>query len=174
MERESGVLLGALRGAGAFLQRASRAWAALAAVAWMALIRSISSIPGAQLSSAPTLGYVFNLGHAFLYGVLAAAWILCLPREGGWPRLGAREAAWVLVATLGYGLLDERLQAAVPGRSVSGWDLLTDAAGATAMLVVVRHVGSLRARDASLLARFAAGLAACAAAAALATWPPVA
>jgi hypothetical protein len=97
-----------------------------------------------------------------------------VPRERGWPRLGARETAWVLLPTLAFALLDERLQRAVPGRASSPWDLVTDAAGALALLWVVRHVGSPDARDAGLLARLAAGLAACAAAAALATWPPVA
>jgi hypothetical protein len=140
----------------------------------MGAIRALSSIPGDDLGRAPALGYVYNHGHAFLYGVLAACWILCLPRERGWPRMGAREAALVLALTLGFALVDERLQRAVPGRAASPWDLLTDAAGALAMLAVVRHAGGARAGDAGLLARLAAGLAACSAAAALATWPPVA
>lgn len=168
------VVVGALRAVGAFLQRAPRFLALLAAVAWMGAIRALSSLPGDRLGQAPALGYVYNLGHAFLYGVLAACWILCLPRERGWPRLGARESAGVLAATLGWAFLDERLQSAVPGRVSSGWDLLTDAAGALALLWVVRHVGEERALDAGLGARFAVGLAACATAAALATWPPVA
>ena len=174
MDRPTRALVGALRAAGAFLQRAPRAWAAVAAAGWMGAIRLVNSLPGASLGRAPGLGYVYNLGHAFLYGVLAACWILVLPRERGWPRLGAREASLVLALTLAYGVLDERLQRAVPGRSSSGWDLLTDAAGAVSMLLVVRHVGAERARDAGLAARVALGLAACAAAAALATWPPVA
>jgi hypothetical protein len=168
------VLVAALRAVGAFLQRAPRALALAAATFWMLSIRALSSVPGDRLGHAPALGYVYNLGHAFLYGVLAACWILCLPRERGWPRLGARETAWVLLPTLAFALLDERLQRAVPGRASSPWDLVTDAAGALALLWVVRHVGSPDARDAGLLARLAAGLAACAAAAALATWPPVA
>ena len=167
-------LVAALRVAGALLQRAPRAVALLAALAWMGAIRALSSLPGDSIAVAPGLGYAFNLGHAFLYGVLAACWILCLPRERGWPRLGAREAAWVLAATLAFAFVDERLQRAVPGRASSAWDLLTDAAGALALLWVVRHVGLERARDAGLVARILAGLALCAAAAALATWPPVA
>jgi hypothetical protein len=167
-------LVGALRAAGALLQRAPRAAALLAAVLWMSAIRALSSLPGERLGHAPGLGYVYNLGHALLYGVLAACWILCLPRERGWPRLGAREASAVLALTLCFALLDERLQRAVPGRASSAWDLVTDAAGALALLWVVQHVGAERASDAGLLARTAAGLAACAAAAALATWPPVA
>lgn len=167
-------LVGALRGAGAFLQRAPRALALCAAVGWMGAIRALSSLPGDSLGQAPALGYLFNLGHAFLYGVLAACWILCLPRERGWPRLGARESAAVLAVTLAWGLLDELLQRAVPGRVSSPWDLCSDAAGALSMLWVVRHVGHERARDGGLLLRIATGATLCAAAAALATWPPFA
>jgi hypothetical protein len=167
-------LVAALHAAGAFLQRTPRALALVAAVAWMGTIRALSSLPGDRLAQAPSLGYVYNLGHAFLYGVLAACWILCLPRERGWPRLGARESALVLAATLAWAALDEHLQRAVPGRASSGWDLLTDAAGALSMLWVVRHVGLEHARDRGLWSRLAAGSALCAAAAALATWPPFA
>ncbi|HVS18020.1 MAG TPA: VanZ family protein [Planctomycetota bacterium] len=174
MDRTPSALVRSLRAAGTFLQRAPRAAALVAALAWMGAIRALSSLPGDSLGLAPALGYVFNLGHAVLYGVLAACWILCLPRERGWPRLGARESLGVFAATLCFALLDERLQGAVPGRTVSAWDLWTDAVGAAAMLWVVRHVGSERAGDAGLVARVAVGLAACAAAAALATWPPVA
>lgn len=168
------TLVGALRVAGAFLQRAPRGWALVAALAWMGAIRGLSSLSGESLGQAPGMGYLYNLGHAFLYGVLAACWALCLPREGGWPRLGLREGALVLALSLAFALLDERLQRAVPGRTSSAWDLGTDAAGALSMLLVVAHVGAERAADAGLVARVAAGLAACAAAAALATWPPVA
>lgn len=174
MDRPPRALVAALRAAGALLQRAPRAAAFGAAVLWMGGIRALSSLPGDRLGRAPALGYVYNLGHAFLYGVLAACWILCLPRERGWPRLGARESGLVLALTFAYALADELLQRAVPGRASSPWDLVTDAAGALAMLAVVRHVGAERAGDAGLVARTLAGLTGCAAAAALATWPPVA
>lgn len=100
-------------------------------LAWMALI-SVSSqiaLPPPHADSQLTwFGYVFDKDmHVLLYGVLAIVVIWTL-RECG-SRRGAIYAIAIAVA-LAYGLFDEWHQSFVPGRSVSGWDVVFDVVGA--------------------------------------------
>lgn len=92
----------------------------------MAAIFFTSSLPGGELGSLMSLvpNALHNLLHIPAYALLAASWCLAWPSHRGWP---AALLTWTL--TLGYGVFDEWHQSFVPGREVSGADLLRDALG---------------------------------------------
>ena len=169
MTASPGRLSALLRRAGALALRVPRAGGAALALAWMAGIAWLSSLPASGLPPAPLGAFTSNLAHAFLFGMLAFWAALALPRSGGWPRLGAGGAALVLAWVALYGALDEWHQAWSPGRSPSAFDLVTDVVGAASVLWIARTVAAGGAPDRVLAARLAACLAACAAAAGLAT-----
>lgn len=138
-------------------------WAGVAAV--MACLWWSSSRSPTPSPYDPVRAYLSNAAHFVAYfGLGLAAW-LALPAALPARRLGA--FAWSLAVA--YGFVDEWHQSAVPGRSPSAVDLVTDALGAAFAVWFVR-------------ARFAGGLAdgrtgvalalAGAASAALATFGP--
>ena len=172
--RPAQAWVAALRALGALLQRLPRPSYALLALGWMGMISGLSSLSGVGRGGPVALGYLFNLGHALLFGLLAAWLALCLPRSGGWPRLARRETLAVLGVVLTFALFDEWRQGHVPGRDASPIDLVTDLTGAACLLWIVAFVARREAGDGGLRLRLALGLAACALAAALATWPPLA
>lgn len=104
------------------------------AVVVMAIIFTASSTPAEDL---PHFGLwdtlVKKAGHAFGYGLLAAAYLRGLRRD-------RPIAAWMLPAALGlalaYALSDEFHQLFVPGRSASPTDVGIDAVGACLGLAV--------------------------------------
>jgi hypothetical protein len=164
--------LRALRKLGSALQLAvPRRFAALPIAAWAALIWSASSMtparafPGIRLSAFTT-----NLLHAPLFGMLALLGCLALPRDGAWPRVTSRAALAVLAAVVLYGVADEIHQSFTPVREVSAFDVVTDGVGAACVLLVVAYVGRPSADRRGLSHRVLLGLAACALAAAAATW----
>ena len=125
-------------------------WAAV--TAWMALIFYLSTQP-----SLPKLSDHFGTlqsiaGHLVEYATLALLlqWALrWSPSTGN--RLGVGHAArWAFVIAVTFGLTDEVHQHFVPGRSMDPFDLLMDAAGAAAALLVAGRVMGHRA--AALLA----------------------
>lgn len=162
-----------LRAVGERLQRLPRSLWSVAALLWMGLIWGLSSLHGVQRTGGVALAYPFNLGHALLFGLLAACWALSLPRAQGWPRISRAAALGVLLAVLGFGILDEWHQAHIPGREASLFDLVTNLTGAACVLWIAAFVPRGEARDGALRLRLALCVLACAAAAALATWPPV-
>ena len=89
----------------------------------MAAIFCTSSLPdtgsGGLLSLVP--GTLKNLLHIPAYALLAVSLCLALARRRGWGT-----ALLVLVLTFSYGVFDEWHQSFVPGRYVSGADLLRD------------------------------------------------
>jgi len=121
-----------------------RLLAAVLACLWAALIWELCT------STRVTHGHwywwtpwAFNLGHAPLFGMLAALLGLALAPgavDGGWRSLlralpqpdGARRAAFFAVAGLAvaYGVTLEWVQSHIPGRTASGVDVLMDAVGA--------------------------------------------
>ncbi len=97
----------------------------IAALAWMALIFGLSSLPG---STVPVSGHLGSVGHFILYAVLGILLDLRF-RETMSPR-GAVIAA-VAVASL-YGFSDELHQTLVPGRFPDPADWVVDTLGAAA------------------------------------------
>jgi VanZ family protein len=90
-------------------------------------ILAASLLPGSASSAAGgTVGPVGvdKLLHVVGYAVLAVVVLAALRRPSG------REALAVVVLVTGFGGAVELLQAPVPGRSVSSFDLVADAVGA--------------------------------------------
>ncbi|WP_448509645.1 VanZ family protein [Immundisolibacter sp.] len=92
----------------------------------MAAIFVTSSLSGTAPASPLLLvsASLSNFAHIPAYALLGASLCLALPRYRGWPM-----AALALALTFGYGVLDEWHQSFVPGREVSGPDLLRDVLG---------------------------------------------
>ncbi len=102
----------------------------------MAAIFVTSSLSG-TLPASPLLlvsAPLRNFAHIPAYAPLGASLCLALPRHRGWPM-----AALALVLTFGYGVLDEWHQSFVPGREVSGPDLLRDVLGGCIGIGLVRR-----------------------------------
>ena len=78
----------------------------------------------------------------------------------------------LLLAVLVVGLADELHQSTVRGRDLSVCDLATDLVGASAVLWIVGYLDDPGATETGLWLRWVAGLVACVAAAAVATWLP--
>lgn len=93
----------------------------------MVTIFILSHQPGETLQL-PSLPGLDKVAHAVIYGVLAASALYAFAPDAtpGDPR--ARAAVIVVFCVL-FGLSDEYHQSFIPGRWVSGWDLLADALG---------------------------------------------
>ncbi|QDU84088.1 VanZ like family protein [Planctomycetes bacterium Pla163] len=164
--------LGLVRRLGFALLALPRPAGVLLAAAWMAFSWWLSSGTHGPQDGGPWWGFLSNLAHAPLFGLLALWWIVALPRRDAplrWARLGAREMGLVVLLVLAWGAVDEWHQSGVDGRVASWTDLVTDGVGATAVLVVAAYAGRSDARAAGLVARLVIGLAACALAAGVAT-----
>ena len=158
-----------LRGAGALLQRLPRGFAWLPVGAWMALIWGLSSQVGDDEPRPAWMGWVSNLAHAPLFGLLALWLALALPRRGGWPRLDGRAIVAIVLVVGLWGGIDELHQSTVLGRDASLSDVLTDLTGAVCTLWIAAYVGSGEASDRGLWKRLGLGILACSLAALLAT-----
>ncbi|MEW5785703.1 MAG: VanZ family protein [Bacillota bacterium] len=93
----------------------------------------------AQPAGSPVLNrfpFTGVIGHGAGYALLAL--LLYRALTGGLRRWSTRLAACAFSMALLYGVSDELHQAFVPGRQLSGLDLLVDGAGAAATLVAVR------------------------------------
>lgn len=108
------------------------------ALAWMGTIFLLSSQPGGQIEMGPP-GFDKIL-HMGAYALLAMLILGALPLPPGGYRFGQVLLAAVIAA--GYGLTDEWHQFYVPGRSMDGWDLVADAAGALLGALALRRVSA--------------------------------
>ena len=160
----------ALRALTARLARVHPVVGAVLAVAWIALIWNLSARPPSDLSQGtPTGAWLTNLAHAPEYAALAT-WLAIAARRRGDPVApGPRLGSWIVVACLLHGVEDELHQSTVPGRDASVLDVLTDVVGSAAAIAALRAAGD-RVRFARVVLL---GLAACVAAAALATFLPL-
>lgn len=95
------------------------------------------------------LVWIYNTGHAFLYGILALLCVANLPRRGSWVVLTLPRSLLILVLVMAYGIVDEWHQSWVPARSASPWDLVTDLVGAGATLAVIAGLGARSPQDRS-------------------------
>ncbi|WP_157890244.1 VanZ family protein [Marinobacterium aestuarii] len=121
---------------------AHSAWALIAALAYMALLHRVSSIPGkVELPGAVDFVYfsltpaIQNLLHIPAFAVLAVLWSHALPKSPG-------GAVAVLLLTGGYGAYDEWYQLGVFGRygSLSDWAL--DLFGALVGIALYRYLAA--------------------------------
>ncbi len=139
------------------------------AVAWIALIWHLSARAPTDLSHGSIVGsWLSNLAHGPEFAGLATWLALAARRPGTAVAPSPRAAFYIVAFCLLYGVVDELHQSTVPGRDASVFDILTDVCGATAAVTVLRA-----ATDGRRLARvILLGLAACIAAAGLATFVP--
>ena len=123
--------------------RGTAVWRFLPPLAVMAIIFTVSHQPGNQLSL-PAFPGSDKLAHAAAYGLLALTLIGAFGRSAQQTRPGlvvAIACLWCLI----YGLSDEFHQSFVPGRSVSGFDVLADLVGALlvgAVWLLYRRAGA--------------------------------
>lgn len=147
----------------------------LACAGWMFAIWTLSSREGSDLPAAGLWPLFANLGHAFLFGILAlllAAGRLRPVAPGRWPELGRRRTVEILAAVGAYGLADEWHQSLVAGRGPSALDVGTDLVGASCVLWIIAYLGRENAGGGGLYARLLACIGACLAAASLGTALP--
>ncbi len=105
------------------------------ALAWMALIFGLSSIPGVVHPDDNQIYSLFvwlppdlqNLLHVPVFAILAWLWQRGFRQSPAHP---AQLDALAVMLTVGYGVLDEWHQAFVPGRYASLTDVALDGTGA--------------------------------------------
>jgi len=99
------------------------------------------SLPEASVDR--TVGLIRKGGHVAEYAVLAVlVWRARRRSPNSEARLWAwRDARWAFGLAVAYAATDELHQAFVPSRTGSGWDVLVDASGAAAALLLLRGVG---------------------------------
>jgi VanZ family protein len=108
------------------------AWRWTAAVACAAGIFALSSLPGPDIPKA-NIPHLDKAAHLVIYFIFAGLlWWALRGSEARWPLTVA-----VVVAAL-YGVTDEVHQHFVPGRTMSFFDWLADAAGACLWVAVLR------------------------------------
>lgn len=144
----AGRTVGALRFLGTVLVTQPRILCWLPPLSWAALIFALSS-------SQPSLGrfaftemggFVMNLAHPGVFGVLALLLIPVLGRAVGphgmrWTKLSSISGLWIIVAVALYGFVDEVHQSTVEGRDASLLDFLSDCVGAFFVIRVVLYLG---------------------------------
>ena len=187
MSRAGRGLRGVLEAAGDSLSRLPRG-AALGVVAgWLGLISWLSSWPAQGVTTQWSRGLTLNLGHAFLFGLLALWCALCLPRtaarglhgasgsasSSAWPSLSVPVRVGLVLLVALFGLLDETHQhLGGRGRDFSLFDVLTDATGAWCTLAIAAYLWRGGGSEGGLVVRLSGAAAACLVAAAFATWGP--
>jgi len=92
-----------------------------------------------------------HAAHAVEYGILAALWLRALLRSAA---LRARPAGGLAFAVaVAWACVDEWHQSTIPSRTGGIWDVLLDAAGATAAIVVSVTLRRVRPRASRLTRR---------------------
>lgn len=100
-------------------------WHKVLLYGWCLAIFTVSSVPHLQ-PPAPFVGRD-KLAHIVEYSILGY-----LAGRSSWDRAADRRRRRLLAALafgVGFGFFDEMHQGSVPGRSMSGWDLVADAIG---------------------------------------------
>lgn len=123
----------------------------LAAIAWCAYLWWMSDDPGFQ--AGPRVGphaVLHNLAHVPAFGLLALLFAIALPRRDGWALTEWAPMRVVWVVTVLYGVVDELHQGRVPNRDGSVIDVLSDAIGATMLLLLARYAGGAHADERKL------------------------
>jgi len=108
------------------------------ALAWMALIFILSSIPGSHTGpEGDIFDVIKKILHFCIFGVLAYAYFNAFGRARYF--FGRPRAVLVLsfVLTVLYAISDEYHQLFTPGRNASPYDVMIDSAGAAVFLAVL-------------------------------------
>lgn len=100
----------------------------------MSLIFFLSHLPGKDLHL-PNIINIDKLLHCLAYSVLGLGYLISLPPLW-WQRYRGLVAGSVVLFCLLYGVSDEFHQSFVPGRSVSGVDVVADVVGGIVALLV--------------------------------------
>lgn len=108
----------------------------------MGVIFFLSAQPGDTLQLPPLPG-IDKLAHLFVYGVLAATVIFAFPPSFR-KKYPLRVVLAALVISSCYGISDEFHQSYVPGRMVSGYDLLADVCGAVLVCISWQKLKTMR------------------------------
>jgi hypothetical protein len=114
-------------------------------VLWMTLLFILSSQSVlVDIEDEAGEKFFYKTAHLIAYAVLAWLWwrALAPQRQTSWPVLLA-----ALALTVFYAISDEAHQAFVPGRHAALYDVLFDASGALAMILLIRYSGHLRAKS---------------------------
>ena len=100
------------------------------ALIFMGVIFCFSHLPGDSINFVPAFKGADKLLHAFIYALLAVA---CIPTAKSLIKKYSLRyvAIGIVLFCFLYGISDEFHQSFIPYRSVSGWDVLADTAGAT-------------------------------------------
>ncbi len=140
-------------------------WLAVA-ITWGGMIWWLSSREAGPEGGNLLGGWVSNMAHAPLFGLLTLWLAFALPREPTplgqpWARFGLLDFRLVFWSVVLYGLLDEFHQSTVPGRDASVFDLFTDWSAAYVTLGVAAAAGRAGLREAELRRRLAKGVLIC-------------
>ena len=109
----------------------------LAALAWMAFLFYLSSLPKLPgPEGILTIQVIRKSGHALVYGILAYLDWRVLRAE---PRFAAQSVRWAWLCATLYALTDELHQGFTPERHFTGMDVLIDAAGAALAMFLVQR-----------------------------------
>ncbi len=105
----------------------------------MIVIFGFSSVPSSEMPNFGILDFIVKKGgHALGYGLLALSYLRGLKGERQGFQFRWFFAAWVMAIL--YSATDEVHQSFVPGRHPSAFDVLIDAVGAAAALIVHRKL----------------------------------
>ncbi len=150
-----------MRHVGQLLQRIPRGFGPVLVCVWGLFIWKLSEQPGDDGPRSFLRSWLWNSGHAPLFGLLAFWGVLSLPRENGWPRIKPPAVVLILLGVLLYAAVDEWHQAHAPGRVASVFDVATDLAGAACTLWIAAYLGRVDATGGGLGKRLGWGLGAC-------------
>jgi len=121
----------------------SRATRLVAAVAWMAVLWILSSIPTApdQTTAGIFVPKVLQKTlHVIAYAMLSAAWLWVLDTGRSATNTNTHTGFMAIGLTTTYAAIDEFHQTFVPGRTGSPWDVALDACGAALAILAVAAV----------------------------------
>jgi VanZ family protein len=106
---------------------AKRIFAWIPAAIWAFLILILSILPGKTLPETP-IGYLDKAIHFFAYFLFSLLLVRGFNRSFSGP-LPLKYILFILILTLGYGILMELIQFVVPGREPSALDVAANTAG---------------------------------------------
>jgi VanZ family protein len=110
-------------------------------VAACGLVLWVSNYQPSNLGESVVLPFLFQIGHAPLYGILALTCLMLWGEQGPF-NSSAIGAAIALVAFVGY--LDEWHQLSVPARASDLRDVCTDLIGACSAVLLARWASATR------------------------------
>jgi hypothetical protein len=142
-----------------------RGIAAVAACGWMLLIWWLSSGPIDFRPPLPASGFLWNLAHAPVFGLLAALVATAAaprPLPPRWPNPGRLAGLAAFLAVAAWAAADEFHQARVDGRHGSPFDFATDVTAAASVLWLASYAGRRAASEGGMRLRLGIAIGLCA------------